>query len=402
MAKHETSETEATVVYVDDDPSNRLIMEDLINARGYRCVLFESGQQCLNNVLEHEPHIILMDVMMPGMSGLETCINLRHIESLQNVPVIFLSSNNELEDRLQGYTAGGDDYIGKPFENEEVLAKIDSAIKRKAALMEIHQKAQQSELTTKGLMTTLGEVGLVMHFLQGMAHCKSYHSLAQKIIQAHSGMELDISIEIRVSAEKQHFVTGDVEHPLEESVFDYVQDKGRLVDFNERTVVNYPAISILIRNMPLHDMEKYGRIKDYIAIIAEGANTKIEGIKSDLLLVEQYKTLLEIMDETGVAIRQIDSDYKQQQENSSAIISGIAQQLESSFLHLGLSEEQEAFLSGLINDAEQEIKTLFQQGLSLDDKFNHVLGRMEQALASLAIPEAEPEPEEMADDDIFF
>ena len=215
-------------------------------------------------------------------------------------------------------------------------------------------------------------------------------------------MELVVSIEIRLDEEKLSFVTGDVEHPLEESVFNYVRDKGRLVDFNERTVVNFPAISILIRNMPLHDMEKYGRIKDYIAIIAEGANTKIEGIKSDLLLVEQYKTLLEIVDETGVAIRQIDSDYKQQQDNSSAIISGIAQQMESSFLHLGLSEEQEVYLSGLINDAEQKIETLYQQGLSLDDKFNHVLGRMEQALASLAIPEAEPEPEEVADDDIFF
>lgn len=395
---------QATIIYVDDDPANRLIMEDLIVDRGYRCILFETGQQCLDGAEQHHPDIILMDVMMPGMTGLETCEKLRHIESLQDVPVIFLSSNNELEDRLKGYTAGGDDYIGKPFESVEVLAKIDSSIKRKKLLNEVHQKARQSELTTSSLMTTLGEVGLVMHFLQNSSDSKSYQQLAQKIIQAHSGMGLDISIEMRINDEKLYFYTGNVEHPLEESVFSYVNSKGRLVDFNERTVVNYPDISILVRNMPLHDMEKYGRIKDYIAIIAEGANSKISSIKADQLLAEQYQNLLTIMQETSDAISQIDRDYKLQQEKSSGIISTIAQQMESSFLHLGLTEEQEDFLSQLISNGEQEVLELFEQGLSLDDKFSHIQLRMQQAVQRFSIPQPEAEEEElpMADDDIFF
>lgn len=395
---------QATIIYVDDDPANRLIMEDLIVDRGYRCILFETGQQCLDEAEQHHPDIILMDVMMPGMTGLETCEKLRHIESLQDVPVIFLSSNNELEDRLKGYTAGGDDYIGKPFESVEVLAKIDSSIKRKKLLNEVHQKARQSELTTSSLMTTLGEVGLVMHFLQNSSDSKSYQQLAQKIIQAHSGMGLDISIEMRINDEKLYFYTGNVEHPLEESVFSYVNSKGRLVDFNERTVVNYPDISILVRNMPLHDMEKYGRIKDYIAIIAEGANSKISSIKADQLLAEQYQNLLTIMQETSDAISQIDRDYKLQQEKSSGIISTIAQQMESSFLHLGLTEEQEDFLSQLISNGEQEVLELFEQGLSLDDKFSHIQLRMQQAVQRFSIPQPEAEEEElpMADDDIFF
>ncbi len=391
-----------TIAYVDDDPATRLVIDDLLSNNGYQCVLFDSGEQCLEQAPDIKPDLILMDVVMPGLSGLDTCEKLHRIECMHSTPVIFLSSSNKIEDRLRGYTAGGDDYIGKPYEPDEILAKIDAAIKRKLIINAAKKKSTESELTSQGLMTTLGEVSLVMHFLQATSGYMTYEQLANKIIQTHLGLGLEISMEIRTADEHLYFCTGNVKHPLEKSVFNYLMNKGRLIDFNERTAVNFPSISILVRNMPVNDEDRYGRIKDYIASIAEGANTKISAIKSDLSMREQYNNLLNILNDSRDAVKALNLNQKVQQSNSDQIISDLAQEIELSFMHLGLSEEQENFQMSIIARSEEHMQQLFKQGSCIDEKFDHILSQMEEAFKNFSIPEPVEDNSDEADDTVIL
>ncbi len=384
----------ARILYVEDDIINSSIVEDLMTSEGYQCTILRSGQECLDQAAKIKPDLILMDVLMPDLNGLETCTRLRHIDSFHNIPIIFISARNELEDRLKGYNAGGDDYIGKPFEPDELVAKIESSIERRNSLNALYKKVKESALTTNNLMTALGEIGLVMHFLQASSKIKNIEILAQKIIQTHASMSLEISIEIRIYDQKLHFCTEGISHPLEESVFNYVISKGRLVDFNNRTAVNFPEITILVRNMPLNDPEKYGRIKDYIAIIAEGANAKINSLKSDQLIHRQYKNMLSIIDETKETIKTVDNHYRMQQYKSNEILSEVSEKIESSFLYLGLSDEQETQLQSITKKSEEKMTQLFQETSCIDEKLNHILSQMEHAIASFSVPKNEPIEEE--------
>ncbi len=316
------------------------------------------------------------------MGGMETCERLRHHKCLQNVPVILLSANDALENRLAGYAAGGDDYISKPFETAELVARANATIKRHRSLDAIRRQASSSLLTADGLMTSLGEASLIIHFLQSISTCKHIDTLARHIIQTHSGLGLDISAELRVNGEARHYCTGGITHPLEKSVFTYVASKGRLVDFNERTVVNFPNISILIRNMPLHDNIRYGRIRDYIAIIGQAADSKIDDIEDAATMRAQYEDLLRISDNTRQTMQVLKQAQRRYTDSGENILSSLADSVDESIVLLGMTEAQEDYLVSKIETAQQRMRGLTVFGEHLDERLGAILSGLETTLAS--------------------
>jgi DNA-binding NarL/FixJ family response regulator len=118
------------VLIVDDDPVSLKILSRHLTQHGYRVYTGTSGQEGLSVFSQELPDVIVSDVMMPEMDGFEFCRQLRQLRGGELVPFIFLSSRGEVDDRVQGYEWGADDYIIKPFEPRELVAKIESQIER--------------------------------------------------------------------------------------------------------------------------------------------------------------------------------------------------------------------------------------------------------------------------------
>ncbi|HPW45938.1 MAG TPA: response regulator, partial [bacterium] len=112
------------VLAVDDDATNLLIIEKML--KPYGCIVEKaaSGQDALNKVWKKLPDIILLDVMMPGMDGFEVCRNLKGKESTRLVPIIIVTALHQKEDRIKGIQAGCDDFISKPIERLELIARV--------------------------------------------------------------------------------------------------------------------------------------------------------------------------------------------------------------------------------------------------------------------------------------
>src|ERR1700730_16841931 len=111
------------ILAVDDHWDNLLILEELLGTEyTIRCV--SSGEEALRVAPEFQPNLILLDVMMPGLNGNETCELLRQIPGVNAARIIMVSARGELRDRLTAYEAGPVDYITKPFHDQEVLAKV--------------------------------------------------------------------------------------------------------------------------------------------------------------------------------------------------------------------------------------------------------------------------------------
>ena len=112
------------LLIVDDTPANLRLLSHVLSKEGYEFVEATDGNEALEMAEKHVPDLILLDIMMPGMSGFEVIKKLKENELLEDIPIIFLSSHTETDDKVEGFRSGGVDYITKPFQKEETLARI--------------------------------------------------------------------------------------------------------------------------------------------------------------------------------------------------------------------------------------------------------------------------------------
>lgn len=172
--------TNELILVVDDTPANLAVISDLLTAAGFEVAIATSGERALKQVQHRLPDLILLDVMMPGIDGFETCQRLKSGLNTHDVPIIFMTAISDAESKVKGLNLGAVDYITKPFQHKEVLARIDTQLKlrnltrnleaqvaeRTAALTQALQDLQSSQvqLLQSEKMSALGQL------VAGIAH----------------------------------------------------------------------------------------------------------------------------------------------------------------------------------------------------------------------------------------
>lgn len=131
-----------TILVVDDSPVNLRVISEYLRACGFRVIVSQDGETGFKRAAHARPDLIVLDVMMPGIDGFETCRRLKNDERTRNIPVIFMTALTEIEDKLRGFELGAVDYITKPFHEEEVLARIRTHLSIQNLQ---HQFQQQNE-----------------------------------------------------------------------------------------------------------------------------------------------------------------------------------------------------------------------------------------------------------------
>ncbi len=121
--------TQNDIMVVDDNPANLKLLEDMLQQQGHEVRSFPLGRLALAAAAKALPSLILLDINMPEMNGYEVCQRLKSNPALSDVPVIFLSALNEVQDKVEAFRAGAVDYISKPFQFEEVQARVDTHLK---------------------------------------------------------------------------------------------------------------------------------------------------------------------------------------------------------------------------------------------------------------------------------
>ncbi len=118
-----------TVLIVDDNPTNLGVLSNYLKEYGFRILVARSGESALKRLEYVQSDIILLDVMMPGLNGFETCERLKANEATKNIPVIFMTALAEAEDKVKGFKAGAVDYVTKPLQHEEVLVRVNTHLR---------------------------------------------------------------------------------------------------------------------------------------------------------------------------------------------------------------------------------------------------------------------------------
>lgn len=125
------------ILVVDDNQANVDLLDALLSSRGYNLFKAYSGEDALKMVEDVLPHVILLDVMMPKMDGYEVCRRLKAKDTTRFIPVIMLTALSDIDDKIKGIEAGADDFISKPFQRPELLARVKSLVRVKNLLDEL-------------------------------------------------------------------------------------------------------------------------------------------------------------------------------------------------------------------------------------------------------------------------
>jgi DNA-binding response OmpR family regulator len=120
---------DATVLIIDDNPTNLSVAVNYLEASGFNVLVARDGESGIKRTIYAHPQIILLDVMMPGVDGFETCRRLKINQITRDIPVVFMTALADMEHKLKGFELGAVDYVTKPIQREELLARVMTHVK---------------------------------------------------------------------------------------------------------------------------------------------------------------------------------------------------------------------------------------------------------------------------------
>jgi two-component system cell cycle response regulator len=151
------------ILVVDDKVNNRLLLNTYLVSAGYQVQLTNSGEEALKIVVENQPHLIILDVLLPKMNGYEVCRTVKLSEKSRFIPVILVTALHGEEERMNGIEAGADDFIGRPINKLELLTRVKSLLRIRRLHEDLEQKIlelERAKLQLQQLAVTDGLTGL--------------------------------------------------------------------------------------------------------------------------------------------------------------------------------------------------------------------------------------------------
>jgi len=342
------------ILAIDDDKFALKIIKRTFSDDQFDCRTAENGELGLAEALREKPDVILLDVEMPGLNGYEVCDRLRSNESTSDVPVIFLSGRSSLQERLQGYDAGGDDYLVKPFDRENLLAKIKVLSRYRYQRDELKEQYDLARKTAKVAITNTSDLGVAMGFMEKTYGYNTFEKLSEGLFEVTDRLGIECTVMISIADDVQWFSSDGVLKPIEMELLGHAEKDKRFFDFGAHTIVNFSQISLLVRNMPLDNMERYGQIKDVLPVILTAANTRTNVIQVELALMQQSKDLLTSLGRIRTQFYHLVKNLIDSQEKSSTVMTNMSSDLNMDLMTMGLEVEQETLLLERINSAVGE------------------------------------------------
>lgn len=164
MNQPSSEKIRGSILIVDDSLNNLLLLELILSRKGYKVEAASSGQLALDSVDLAQPDLILLDIMMPDMDGYEVCSRLKANASTRGIPIIFLSAVLEASEKVKAFNSGGADYITKPFQPVEVVARVENQLRLRELELQLRDKnlmlqqeiayREQAEMETRLLLET--------------------------------------------------------------------------------------------------------------------------------------------------------------------------------------------------------------------------------------------------------
>lgn len=370
-----------SIFVVDDDPQVLRLFNDIL-AEDHPLETFTSAEACIQRMDEAHPEMLLLDVSLPGIDGYAFARQLKESDAARDIPITFISAHNTVEARLSAYDAGAEDFVTKPFQISEVLRKVDVARRIRADKHQLREQAGYAQQTAMTAISCMGELGVVIEFLRRSFACGSMQELASAVLAALDQYSLRGAVQMRQESNMMNLSPQGMNLPLETEVLNHVRSMGRIFEFKTRAVFNYGQITVLVNNMPHADPDRCGRIRDNLAILAEGADARLQAIAIEQKNQRKHSGVCAARKKLRDILAAVSESHQRDRVESAASMHELLAELDRSFVSLGLTDAQEIFLSELVQRYTRCMVGLHER----DNGTQHQLENLASTLESLADP----------------
>jgi len=367
----------AHILVVEDNPVQSKLTEHCLKNE-YEVTQVEDGEAAIA-VLESGTRIdlVLLDVMMPGLSGYEVCRRIKDQSTTADLPVIFLSAKTDEEDRLKGYEAGGHDYLCKPFSQGELLSKIGHLIRLTQERQSYKDSAQFASSTAMTAMTSAAEQGEVLNFMRSSFACSNYSDLAEAIVAACGQLGLRVLVQLRGASGKINHSSNGPCTPLEASVLENMSLGSRITDLGPRTAVRFDMATVVALDMPRDNPDRYGRLKDHLAMLTEAADARAHALDAEWQIKKQLIARAASARTASEQLLRVGQAAIQTSERNGDAVHQLIDEVTQLIPLLDLSANQERQLLDLMHRTEQRIRTNWAENKDFDNAFAEALAALE-------------------------
>ena len=359
------------VCVVDDDPAVRDIICAMLDP-DYPVEAFESAEACQAALTDTLPDLLLLDINLPGMNGYTFCQQIKSDGRLRKMPVIFVSGHDSPEERIAGYDAGGEDFIVKPFEPEELLRKVKVAQQIVQNQRTLAEQVEESEHLSSLVLASMDETGILLQFMSKLIAMNSAQEICAGGLELLRRYRLEGVVQTRLDGETLTMSASGTNLPLEASVIEHVRNQGRIFEFSRRSVHNFERVTLMINNLPLDDPEYCGRLRDHLSVAAQGIDSRLKALTDEIRSRRAEQGIQLALENVGKTIIDLHEAHKVNAEASSSLIVGLQESLLNSFYKLGLTDNQEKFLQNMVGDFMTRMVELLDRGLQTQDSLRRL------------------------------
>lgn len=352
---------EFRVFVVDDDPYILIIIEGILEQH-CQVETFTSVEACQSRLETIKPDLFLLDVKMPGVDGLTFCRQIKDDFALKHIPITFVSSQDSLDAKLKGYDAGGEDFIVKPFQPEELLRKCQAAQQIVAERFALAQQLEDSEMLSSLVMANMDEYAILIRFIRELITYESKQEIASGVLDMLKRFQLEGVVQTRVFQENLTLSAQGTNLPLETSVLDHVSSMGRIFEFRSRSVHNFDRLTVLISNMPVHDPEFCGRLRDHICIAAECADSRLKAIEIEEANRRNQAGILDAIERLTSSTTNTRAAYLRDRAACAELLMMLEQNISRVLAHVELSNGDENAVSSLVANFSEDLLDVLDGG----------------------------------------
>ncbi len=329
---------------------------------------------------------VVMDSVSKPDLGLRDCEALLQTEGIKGIPVILLTSQYTLQDKLKAFDLGCDDFIDGTTPGDEVCARVNKSVFHQIANDQLSQRLMQATETARTAMVDNSDLGANIQFLLQVHQCDNLDQLGQQFFATIDRYGLSCSLQMRSEMGVKDMEAHGMAKDLESQLLLQLKDKGRYVDFGKRTIVNYDRVSLLIRNMPVDDAEKYGAIKDNTFCLVQGINSRIIALEDQFKLLSEKESLRKLSGDVKSVIGGLKNSYQGVMQKIVREVENASELIQHRVPHLGLTEEDERCLEKGTDQMVAQVNHTFNDGLKVDELFDKLENAVDRSLKSVSQP----------------
>ena len=367
----------------DQDVSDMLV--DYLTEQDYQVILYtefpEQGVESIKEKLTVQPEIVLMDIGMPVLNGYEICKKLKQGFLDQDIPVVFISGKISEQDILRAYDSGASDYLTKPLKLKELGVKLQQYSDSKSARKRQREHTSDAQKLAFDAMTASSKLGEILRFHEKSYLTKNLDELAILLLETIKMFSLKSSILFFTDTNSFYRDDGQ-QKPLEEKILLAFKDQQRVFSWKKRTFFNYDYFSVLIRDMPIDDQERYGVLKDQLCLLFNGVDARVKALTIEKSNELKAITMKIAADTIANMVMEIENDNVELSQHFENIILKLEANVQTDIIQFNLLENEEKILLAHIMVAIKESSAIFETSLEKERQYKDIMNRLLKELLS--------------------